>query len=249
MSNTQTRFCKFCGEQVDFLAEFNDYYCRFCHSYQTHGESISVGGKKSPAYNIDPNPPPVAPPVLPPAWRGNIPMFRHREYLVMQAFLSWGPKYTIYNVTGHKMGEIKGKIISWGGEWNFFDFEGRKVANVKGNPTIITFQDKKFDIRDHQGRFKGAIKGKYGFLRRKWELYDANGRLVGRPDEQVWIKMNWRLIDPQGRILLTVDKKWFTFRDQFRVVVSEHIDPLIALAYAVAIDYMYFRGDKSSSSW
>ena len=246
MSDGRIRYCKFCGEQVEFITDFNDYYCQFCHSYQTHSESIKAGGKQSPKYRIDPSPPPETPPVLPSAWRSNIPMFRHKEYLVMQAFLSWGPKYDIYNVTGHKMGEIKGKIISWGGEWTYFDLRGNQVAKVKGNPTLFKVQDKKFDIRDYQGNFKGAIKSKFGFLKRKWELYDASGHLIGRPNEEIWLKTNFQLVDPHGRLLLNVDKKWFTFRDQFRVIVSELIDPLIALAYAVAVDYMYFQGDRSS---
>lgn len=235
------RYCKFCGEQVQYLPEFSDYYCQGCHSYQTHADAIEAGGKKAPTYQIDKNPPPLTPPMLPHAWRNNIPMFRHREYLVIQAFFSWGPKYTIYNVTGQQMGEIRGKIISWGGEFDFFDTYGNHVAKVKGNPTIIGFQDKTFDIYDHVGAFRGAIKGKYGFLKRTWELYNHQGQLIGLPNEQIWLKTNWQAVDPHGRLLLTVDKKWFTWRDQFRVVVSEIIDPLIALAYAVAIDYMYFQ--------
>jgi len=239
--DTQNRFCKFCGEQVQYLPEFNDYYCQGCHSYQTHADAIEASGKKAPAYQIDPNPPPLAPPMLPPAWKNNIPMFRHREYLVIQAIFSWGAKYTIYNVTGQKMGEIRGKIISWGGEWDYFDVHGTQVAKVKGNPTLVGFQDKTFDIYDHAGAFRGAIKGKYGFMRRRWELYNHQGQLIGLPNEQIWLKTNFQALDPHGRLLLTVDKKWFTFRDQFRVIVSELIDPLIALAYAVAIDYMYFQ--------
>ncbi|MHA1211642.1 MAG: LURP-one-related/scramblase family protein [Candidatus Heimdallarchaeota archaeon] len=235
------RFCKFCGEQVVYMPDFNDHFCQYCHSYQTHAESVQVKGKKAPAYQIDSNPPPTIRPTLPPAWQHNIPMFRHREYLVVQAFFSWGAKYTIYNVTGQVMGSIKGKIISWGGEFDFSDFNGNHVAKIKGKPTLVGFQDKTFDIYDHQGAFRGAIKGKYGFLRRKWELYNHQGQLIGLPNEQIWLKTNFQAIDPHGRILVSVDKKWFTFRDQFRVIVSEFIDPLIALAYAVAIDYMYFR--------
>lgn len=236
-----TRFCKFCGEQVQYLEEFNDYFCSYCHSYQTHAEGIQVKGKKSQPYSIDQSPPPEQQPRLPPLWQQNIPMFRHREYLVIQAILSWGPKYTIYNVTGQVMGEIRGKILTWGGEWDYYDFNGNHVAKVKGNPTIIGFQDKTFNITDHRGAFKGLIKGKFGFLRRSWELYDANRNLIGMPNEQIWLKYNWQMVDPRGQVLLQVDKKWFTFQDQFRVVVSENIDPLIALAYAVAIDHMYFQ--------
>jgi uncharacterized protein YxjI len=243
LSDNRPRYCKFCGEQVQFIEDFNDFYCNFCHSYQTHSESIEVKGKKAPKYQIDPNPPPLQPPALPREWRENIPMFRHREYLIIQAIFSWGPKYTIYNVTGQQMGEVKGKIISWGGEWDFYDLSGRHVAKVKGKPTIFGFQDKTFDIFDHQGRFQGAIKGKTGFLRRWWELYNEHGQLIGKPNEQVWVKTNWQMVDGRGQVMLSVDKKWFTFRDQFRVVVSEHISPLIALAYAIVIDYLYFQGD------
>jgi len=49
------------------------------------------------------------------------------------------------------------------------------------------------------------------------------------------------MTDGHGKVLLEVDKKLWTWQDQFTVVVSEQIDPLIALAYAVAIDYLYFQ--------
>ena len=76
-------------------------------------------------------------------------------------------------------------------------------------------------------------------------MYNEHGHLIAIPNEQIWFKYNWQAVDNHGRVLVTVDKQWFTFRDKFSVVVSEHIDPLIALAYAIAIDYMYFKGDKS----
>ncbi|NHJ86123.1 MAG: hypothetical protein FK734_11725 [Asgard group archaeon] len=241
MPDGSVRYCKFCGEQVSFIEDFNDYYCQACNSYQTHGEAIEAGGKKSQPFQIDSAPPPTQPPMLSPLVMQNLPMFRHRVYLVIQAFFSWGPKYTIYNVTGQKMGECRGKIITWGGEFDFFDDQGRHVAKIKGNPTLLAVQDKVFEVFDHNNAFRGAIKSKFGFMRRKWELYDASGRLIGMPNEQIWIKTNWQLLAPNGQVLVAVDKKWFTFRDQFRVVVGEHIDPLIALAYSIAIDWMYFR--------
>lgn len=245
--NDQPRFCKFCGESVEYLQDFNDYYCRFCNSYQTKSTSFEVKGKKTETIktHIDSSLPPLQPPRLPQEWRENIPIFRHGEYLLVQAIFSWGPKYTIYNVSGQIMGECRGKILSWGGEFDFFDVSGRHVAKIKGNPTLVNFQTKTWDITDHRGRFKGAIKSKYGFLRRTWELYDEHGRLIALPNEQVWFKYNWQAIDNRGRVLVAVDKQFFTFRDKFKVTVSPEMDPLIALAYAIAIDYMYFRGDKS----
>ena len=247
LSDNIQRFCKFCGEPVTYLEDFNDYFCRYCNSYQTTSTSIQSKGKKAESIktNVDTSLPPTHRPMLPPEWRDNIPIFRHRQYLVVQAFFSFGPKYTIYNVSGQKMGECQGKIFSWGGEFDFFDTANRYVAKVKGNPQLLPFQTKTWDIYDYQGVFKGAIKSQFGFFRRTWELYNEHGQLIARPNEQIWFKYNWQAVDMQGRVLVTVDKQLFTFRDKFSVVVSEYIDPLIALAYAIAIDYMYFRGDKS----
>jgi len=237
----RVRYCKFCGEPVEFLSEFNDYFCRHCHSFQTHAEHIKVKGQQAAAYKLDPNPPPEVRPVLPEQWQQNIPILRHREYLIVQALFSWGGKYTIYNVSGQKMGEIRGKVFTFGGDFEFYDFNNNLIARIKGNPRIFGFQDKTFNIYDHRGAFRGAIIGRYAFFKRNWELYDAQNRLIGQPNEQIWFKTNWQLLDPHGNLLLSVDKKLFTFRDQFRVVVSENIDPLIAIAYAIAIDWLYFR--------
>ncbi|MHA1639214.1 MAG: hypothetical protein ACTSXO_11445 [Candidatus Heimdallarchaeota archaeon] len=242
MPERKKRFCKFCGEQVDFLEDFNDYFCQHCHSFQTHAEPIDTPrGKKAFASKVDNTLPPEKQPSLPPFWQQNIPIFRHREYLIVQAILSWGPKYTIYNVSGQKMGEIRGKVLSWGGDFEIFDFNNNLVGRIVGTPQLFGFQDKTFKIYDHTGAFRGAIVGRYAFLKRKWELYDAHKNLIGIPNEQIWFKTNWQMVDSRGNLLLSVDKKLFAFRDQFRIVVSETIDPFIALAYAIAIDWMYFR--------
>ncbi|MEA2070977.1 MAG: hypothetical protein U9O98_06765 [Asgard group archaeon] len=241
MSHRQRRYCKFCGEPVIYLEEYDDYYCERCHSYQTQSHSVDIKGKKTPPMEMDTSLPPTNPPKLPPKWEDNIPIFRHREYLVIQAFFSFGPRYSIYNVSGQKMGECQGKILSFGGEFDFFDSNRHHVAKVKGNLTLLPFQDKVWNITDHQGHLKGKIKSRFGFLKRTWELYDDHNRLIGQPDEQVWIKLNWRMLHPNGRVALSVDKKWLTFRDQFRVRVSQNIDPLLALAFAIAVDYMYFQ--------
>jgi len=246
LSNEYPRFCKFCGEPVEFLTDFQDFYCKYCNSYQTKSTPIHAKGKKAETLktSIDSSPPPLQRPHLPPEWQDNIPIFRHSQYLVVQAILSFGPKYTIYNVSGLKMGECQGKILSWGGEFDFYDNNGQHVAKVKGSPTLLSFQTKTWTITDYRGFTKGLIKSHFGFFKRNWELYDERGSLVARPNEQVWFKYNWQAVSPRGQILVSVDKKLFTFRDKFSIIVSPEIDPLIALAYAIAIDYMYFQGNK-----
>ncbi|MFW9921821.1 MAG: hypothetical protein ACFFDW_00845 [Candidatus Thorarchaeota archaeon] len=243
MADNVPRFCKFCGESVEYLPDFKDYFCRYCNSYQTTSVPFQAEGKKPEKIqiNVENSLPPDKPPVLPPEWRDNIPIFRHREYLVVQAMFSWGPKYDIYNITGLKMGECRGKILSWGGEFDFFDTANRHVAKVKGNPTLLNYQTKTWDVYDYAGKFKGAIKSHFGFFKRKWELYNEHGQLVALPNEQIWLKYNWQAVDTRGTVLIQVDKQFFTFRDKFRVVVHPQIDPLLALAYAISIDYMYFQ--------
>jgi len=245
LSRESPRFCKFCGEPVEYLTDFNDYFCKYCNSYQTKSVPIQSKGKKVERTKIsfDSSPPPLQRPNLPPEWQDNIPIFRHSEYLVVQAILSFGPKYTIYNVSGLKMGECQGRILSWGGEFDFYDNDGKHVAKVKGSPTLLSIQTKTWKITDYRGTFKGAIKSHYGFLKRNWELYNEYGTLIARPNEQVWFKYNWQAVSPRGEILVSVDKQVFAIRDKFSVKVSPNIDPLIALAYSIAIDYMYFKGD------
>ena len=232
---------------MEYLVDFDDYYCKSCNSYQTKASPIQSKSKQAETIKMgmDSSLPPLVPPKLPSEWRENIPMFRHGQYLIVQAFFSWGPKYTIYNVSGQVMGECRGKILSWGGEFDFYDVHGKHVAKIKGNPTLLNFQTKTWEITDYRGQFKGAIKSKYGFLRRTWELYDEHGRLIAMPNEQIWFKYNWQAVNNRGQTLVAVDKQIFTFRDKFTVTVSPELDPLIGLAYAIAIDYMYFRGDKS----
>ncbi|MBD3189118.1 MAG: hypothetical protein GF308_00660 [Candidatus Heimdallarchaeota archaeon] len=207
-------------------------------------QSIKAKGKGGKSSSIklpvDRSPPPRKPPSLPQKWEDNIPIFRHREYLVVQALFSFRPKFDFYNISGRKMGECVGKILSWGGEFDFYDVDGRHVAKLRGNPTLLNIQ-KTFEIFDHRNVFKGAIKSSFGFPKRTWEIYDAHKRLIGRPSERVWLKTNFEMVDSRGNVLLSVDKKLWAWRDQFRVVVTPRIDPLLALAFAIAVDYMYWQ--------
>ncbi|MHA1354483.1 MAG: LURP-one-related/scramblase family protein [Candidatus Heimdallarchaeota archaeon] len=237
-----TKYCKFCGEVVEYVEDFRDHYCKFCQSYQTTSHALkSDRGKKSNPIHMDQSPPSDSPPRLPPAWRNNIPVFRHRQYLIIQSILSFGPHYSVYNVSGKKMFEVKGKILSMGGEFDFYDNRGNHIAKIHGNISLFGLTAKEYTITDQRGNYRGLIKSTHGFFKRMWELYDERGVLIGRPNEQVWFKRNWQMTDGHGKVLLEVDKKLLTWQDQFTVVVSEQIDPLIALAYAVAIDYLYFQ--------
>lgn len=227
------------------MEDFRDYYCRFCQSYQTTSHSLGTNrGKKTKPIQMDQSPPPDSPPRLPPLWRNNIPVFRHRQYLIKQTMLSFGPHYTVYNVSGQEMFEIKGKIISMGGEFDFFDRQRNHIAKIQGNISFLGLTPKEYTITDQRGNYRGKIVSTPGFFKRHWELIDERGVLIGRPNEEVWFKRNWQMTDGMGEVLLEVNKKLWTFADQFSVVVSEDIDPLIALAYAIAIDYLYFQGNK-----
>jgi uncharacterized protein YxjI len=193
---------------------------------------------------MDQSPPPDRPPTLPFAWRNNIPVFRHKQYLIKQSMFSFGPYYTVYNISGQEMFEIKGKLLSMGGEFDFFDKRGNHIAKIQGNISFFGLTTKEYTITDQRGNFRGLIKATPGFFKKYWELFDERGVLIGRPNEEVWFKRNWQMTDEVGGILLEVNKKIWSWTDQFSVVVSEKIDPLIALAYAIAIDYLYFQGDK-----
>jgi uncharacterized protein YxjI len=239
----EQRFCIFCGEPVIFDDEVNDYYCPHCYSYQTLKRrprpiKHEPGESPTPSKRKKYDPPPTEPPRLSYTRRKNIPIFRHRQYHVVQKFFSFAPKFYIYNISGQLMGYCEGRLFSMGGEFAFYDISDRVIATIRGNIVCFSFlQPKEFEIRDQHGRFRGAICSTVSLFRRYWELYDANHRLIGRPDEQVFLKTDWNMTNNRGNVLLSVKRKLWTLKDQFMVTVSESIDPLIALAFAISIDY------------
>jgi uncharacterized protein YxjI len=240
------RFCKFCGEPVEYLEEYDDYYCTHCHSYQTKTTSIDgkKGQKGSPAQSsFDSSLPPKKPLKMSAHRKRNIPIFRHREYLVKQEVFTFKPKFRIYNVSGQLMGICEGKVFTWGGEFDFRDTKGRFVARLEGDKSLFNFSNRTFNLIDSHNKHRGKIVAKYGFLKRDWVIYDEHGQYLGSPSEKIWLKNHFEMVDGRGRVLLSVQKKLFEWVDRFHVVVSPLIDPLIALSFAIVVDYFYFTGN------
>lgn len=251
MLNNSGRYCKFCGERVKFIDDFNDYYCDKCYSYQTISVPIKFESKNEfVKLDVDSSEPLDKPLDLPKNVRNNIPIFRHRTFLVYQKIMQIPPIFEFYNISGEQIGESKAKFqelvyhggVGWSSEFNFYDNSKKIVAKTRLHYYKRTrvFDIKRIlEIHNHENTIKGYLKAPVhlGF-NKKWSLLDADKNLIGKPSKKKWKKNHFEFLNPKKEMICAYDRSIKELKDIAKITIAESFDPLLAIATLITIAYV-----------
>ena len=161
---------------------------------------------------------------------------QRRNLKVVQKLISMRPVFEIYDeTTGEKLGVIRQTWLSFlRSTLHFEDMSGRRILTAKGG-----FFDKTFWLLDESGQ-------KIAKLTRPWIAFRQNFTIHYR-DETVkaqggFLAWGFEATSSSGLFAFRLDKKILAIRDQFRVSVGDYMDWLHAVAAAVVVDRVFFKG-------
>jgi uncharacterized protein YxjI len=201
-------YCKFCGEKIDFLEDFNDFYCSYCQSFQTTNQPPVRRIEQDEHLilpEIDESIPPIEPPEFPKAWKRNLPIFRHREY-VLKPIFSFKEKHNFYNKHGQKLGEFKGKAFNFKGTYSVHDLEGNIIATIERRR--IRFGKYSYDINDHNSAHIGSVIISTRFFGRTFDIIDEYNNVVGFSKQPKIFRPDYDIINKEGIEIITLDRKF-----------------------------------------
>lgn len=139
------------------------------------------------------------------------------------------------------------------GHWRTFDIHifnpMRKLVMIAHHPFRFFFQ--RLEVRDAADMPIGAIQQRFGLLYKKFDIEDANGRVIMTMQSPLWRIWTFPLLK-MGRQVSVIEKKWsgflkeaFTDADNFRIGFDSPAltgaERALVVATALFIDLIYFE--------
>lgn len=160
----------------------------------------------------------------------------HRNFKVVQKIIAARPVFEIYDEqTGEKVAVAKQTWFSiLRSTVNFEDAQGNKILTAKGG-----FFDKTFWLKDREGKTIAKLTRPWIALRKNFKIFYHDDVLKAQGGLLAW---GFEANTSVGAFAFRLDKKILAIRDQFRVSVGDYMEWLHAVASAVVVDRVFFRG-------
>ncbi|MBN1330705.1 MAG: hypothetical protein JXA54_14625 [Candidatus Heimdallarchaeota archaeon] len=238
MSQENKVYCKFCGEQIEFLIDFSDHYCHFCKSFQTTNNpplNVEKGARDKHLIlpEFDDTEPLKEPLILPENWKKNLPIFRHKQYL-LKPVLSLRQKHIVYNINGQKIAECVSIPFALKANFDFLDLNGNVVGTIKAKR--LKYMKSRYEVFNHENLFVGAIHYSSGLFKANYELFDQNNKSIGMPVKEKGLDYNYRIRDESLKPILVLDRKYWS--GSMKVTIDSSIDPILGIAFGVIFAYI-----------
>jgi uncharacterized protein YxjI len=193
--------------------------------------------------DIDESIPPIEPPEFPKAWKRNLPIFRHREY-VLKPIFSFKEKHNFYNVHGQKLGEFKGRAFNFKGTYTVHDLEGNIVATIERRR--IKFGKFSYDIKDHHSAHIGSVVITARFFGRTFDIIDEYNNVVGFSKQPKIFRPDYDMINKEGIEVISLDRKFWS--GSMKIIILSNVNPLLALSYGLILSVMIARDQAAAAT-
>ena len=158
-------------------------------------------------------------------------------FKITQKIFAFGATYDIEDeATGQQIFKARRQILSLTPTLWIEDMNGNEVIQIKSNFLL------KNNWRITQGRnLIGEVE--FPIIRICGIKFDVflEGQQYTGSDILGW---SFNVRDSSGNIGFTLDKKVLSIRDTYRLVVYPPLEPLFALAAALAVDTKFYQGNR-----
>ncbi len=153
------------------------------------------------------------------------------RYQIKERGWTLGDTYAIRDAAGAVALQVHGKVFSWGDDLTLTDATGREVARIKQR--LMTLMPT-YEI--HKG---GQL---FAELRREFSWFEKTFTLdVPGPNDYTVKGSFWQheyTFTRGGRVVATVAKRYFQWRDTYGVDIAAGEDAVSILATVIVIDLM-----------
>jgi len=167
------------------------------------------------------------------------PLFSQKRYVLDQRLLAVRATYEIKDGAGNLLGYAKKKVLSFGPKLWFEDLQGNEVGKIEGK--IIAIGTKDYSVYDDTGALKGIVKKKVFTFKPSYVIESSSGQELAKVKGNL-LAHDYAILSPDGRTLAQVSKKWVSLRDSYGLeIVSDDIDPFLALSFVITCDDIEHR--------
>lgn len=151
-----------------------------------------------------------------------------KELYMKQKMMSMRGNFTVMNADGQDAYKVEGSFMRIPKTFTIMNNERQEVAHIIKKPFSLL---PTFYVEVRGGEIL-TIKKEFTFLKSRYTIDGAGIEIRGN-----WWDMNFEVMQ-NSEVIGTVDKKWFSWGDSYRlqIVKEEHEKLLVALI--IAIDYV-----------
>lgn len=150
------------------------------------------------------------------------------EFVLQQKVFSLHESFTVKDIDGNALYEVKGKLLSWGHKLTVKDLDGQEVMHV--NEKVLSFPTK-YTLETADGQ-EVALHAHITLLRAHYTLETPNGDWDIHGD---FVDHNYEMRCGDTTIA-TVHQKILSWGDCYEISVPNDSDAMLALGIVLAID-------------
>ena len=160
------------------------------------------------------------------------------NYKVQQKILAARPVYEIFDeTTGQQIGVARQTWFSFlRSTMHVEDMHGNRILTARGG-----FFDKTFWLEDQDGNKLVRLTRPWIALRKNFKMYYRDEEVKAQGGYLAW---GFEALSSGGIFAFRFDKKILAIRDQFRVQVGDYMDWKHAIASALVVDRIFFKGSS-----
>ena len=139
---------------------------------------------------------------------------------------SWGDRFTVKDENGWDKYYVEGEVFSLGKKLHLLNIHNEEVAFIQQK--LFTWMPR-FTV-SVAGRQIAEIRKEFTLFFQRYVIDGLGWEIEG----SVW--SHEYVIRKNGRIIVQVEKEWFTWGDSYVLNIADPADELIALAVVLTID-------------
>ena len=148
---------------------------------------------------------------------------------------SWNERFTIKDENGWDKYFVEGEFLSLGKKLHLLNINGEEVAFIQQR--LLTLMPR-YCVAV-AGRESAEIRKEFTFFFQRY-IIDGLGWEV---DGSVW--EHRYEIRKNGRLIVRIDKEWFTWGDSYVLEIADPADEILALAVVLTIDCVAEAGNRN----
>lgn len=159
-------------------------------------------------------------------------------YKVQQKILAARPVFEIFNEnTGEQVGVARQTWLSFlRSTMHVEDMQGNRILTARGG-----FFDKTFWLEDQDGNKLVRLTRPWIALRKNFKMFYRDEEIKAQGGLLAW---GFEGLSSGGLFAFRFDKKILAIRDQFRVEIGDYMDWKHAVASAIVVDRIFFKGSS-----
>lgn len=160
------------------------------------------------------------------------------RYVMKQKLFSFTDSFTIKDENGNNAFMVEGQLFSFGHKLSFCDTMGNEMAFIKQR--LMTFKTS-YEIYSGEELYAVIKKQLFTFFSCRFDIEVMNGDTIEVEGD---IFDHEYTITRGGRLIATVSKEWFAFRDTYGIDICPGEDDVLVLSIAVTIDLICHDDNK-----